>query len=534
MINHFKSNSNLLKDCQSIMKFSSVDISETSLKKKDNKQRTRNQLNDLYFNKAVSYDKNLTYSHSTSKNCQKKASSSLNKTKDINKKKKSIDYTRVKYSQKIKKLPTYLNKKINISFLNLEGTLLINYSHNIGCKSDKFNSTLKKDKTKTTVKSNKSNEKKNKKNVVNDSLNLSHNFSFDGKMDKNSRNKTKSSNKSFKSFKSIFVNSYSYFPQSDEPFKHYKNNSLTQKNNININSNNSINNKSTATNTTGIKITSSTANYSKDNSHLVIDIKETKSSKGYQSLTSNITTSNTNFFNSGSFSNITSLSKSLCKQLEEIDLDIDKSMKEIKKTNSKSKKYNSIKHYFEILIKVLSNNSNLIMIKILQKILCNIHEVVADYANENRNIKELNSSLFEKLEEIKKNLLSKDEIIHKCDKEIEILRKKIGVMTSSSEGSAHTNIPISSNDKDMVIECNTNNNEANQEQINQTNIKIMNINKSNLNDLDALYFFDKVDMTINQSSPTQIIPILPLNKTLNIKTSTNKPKVLNEKNIKIK
>ena len=64
--------------------------------------------------------------------------------------------------------------------------------------------------------------------------------------------------------------------------------------------------------------------------------------------------------------------------------------------------------------------------------------------------------------------------------------------------------------------------------------KIMNINKSNLNDLDALYFFDKVDMTINQSSPTQIIPILPLNKTLNIKTSTNKPKVLNEKNIKIK
>lgn len=125
MINHFKSNSNLLKDCQSIMKFSSVDISETSLKKKDNKQRTRNQLNDLYFNKAVSYDKNLTYSHSTSKNCQKKASSSLNKTKDVNKKKKSIDYTRVKYSQKIKKLPTYLNKKINISFLNLEGTLLI-------------------------------------------------------------------------------------------------------------------------------------------------------------------------------------------------------------------------------------------------------------------------------------------------------------------------------------------------------------------------------------------------------------------------
>lgn len=123
MISHFKSNSNLLKDCRSIMKFSSVDISEATLKKKEGKKRTRNQLNDLYFNKAVSFDKNLTYSHSTSKNCQKKVSYSLNKTKDINKKKKSIDYTRVKYTQKIKKLPTYFNKKINISFVNLEGTL---------------------------------------------------------------------------------------------------------------------------------------------------------------------------------------------------------------------------------------------------------------------------------------------------------------------------------------------------------------------------------------------------------------------------
>ena len=49
--------------------------------------------------------------------------------------------------------------------------------------------------------------------------------------------------------------------------------------------------------------------------------------------------------------------------------------------------------------------------------------------------------------------------------------------------------------------------------VNNSNTKLINLNKSNINDLDALYFLDKVDMTINQTSPN-IIPLLPLNSKL--------------------
>ena len=71
MLNHFKSNSNLLKDASSITKFSFVDISEHTKKIKDQKQRTRNKENSLFSNKAVSFDKKII-SRSISKINQKK------------------------------------------------------------------------------------------------------------------------------------------------------------------------------------------------------------------------------------------------------------------------------------------------------------------------------------------------------------------------------------------------------------------------------------------------------------------------------
>ena len=43
MLNHFKSNSNLLKDASSITKFSSVDISDHTKKKKEQKKSTPNK-----------------------------------------------------------------------------------------------------------------------------------------------------------------------------------------------------------------------------------------------------------------------------------------------------------------------------------------------------------------------------------------------------------------------------------------------------------------------------------------------------------
>ena len=121
MLNHFKSNSNLLKDLSSITKFSSVDISEQNNKKKDQKQRTRNKENSLFSNKAVSFDKKII-SRSISKVNQKKTITATKPKKSEHQKIKSMTCTQSKHSKK-KKLPNYLSKKINLSYLNLESIL---------------------------------------------------------------------------------------------------------------------------------------------------------------------------------------------------------------------------------------------------------------------------------------------------------------------------------------------------------------------------------------------------------------------------
>ena len=346
---------------------------------------------------------------------------------------------------------------------------------------------------------------------LNNTHNISRNFSFDQNYNKNSRNRT---TKTIRDFKSIFVNSYSYFPcQTDEPLKIYMNNSLSNK--VNKANADSGNNKSSTNNTTCVKITNSTANYSKDNSKLGIEIKNNtgiNTKKTTPKTTTNSTASNFTLFNAGSPSNYNILNKNFIKQIEDINIDLDKSLKEIKTSNSKSKKYNTIKGSFELLIKVLSNNCSSIIVKFLQKLLYSIHEIVFDYANENRKLKELNSTLLEKIEKINKSVIEKNDLIQKSTIEIDILRKKLEQFSYKSEGSENTNLPMTSNEKD------SNDNKpialfSTVDQSKKSNTKIINLNKSNINDLDALYFFDKVDMTIQQTSPN-IIPLLPLNSKL--------------------
>lgn len=126
MLNHFKSNSNLLKDLSSITKFSSVDISEHTNKKKDQKQRTRNKENSLFSNKAVSFDKKII-SRSISKINQKKTIAAPKQRKPEHQKIKSMICTQSKFNKK-KNLPHYLNKKINISYLNLKSKFIFLFS----------------------------------------------------------------------------------------------------------------------------------------------------------------------------------------------------------------------------------------------------------------------------------------------------------------------------------------------------------------------------------------------------------------------
>lgn len=81
--------------------------------------------------------------------------------------------------------------------------------------------------------------------------------------------------------------------------------------------------------------------------------------------------------------------RSLDRHLIEIELQMEKALLD-NKTNSKSKKYNTIKHSFEEVIKLVPSISNS---KLFHKLLVGYHEVVTSFSNENRELKEANNDL---------------------------------------------------------------------------------------------------------------------------------------------
>lgn len=73
----------------------------------------------------------------------------------------------------------------------------------------------------------------------------------------------------------------------------------------------------------------------------------------------------------------------------ELEIQMDKELKD-NIANSKSKKYNTLKHFFESSIKTLSKTTNS---RLFQKLLFGYHDVVSNFSVENRELKEGNSLL---------------------------------------------------------------------------------------------------------------------------------------------
>ena len=192
------------------------------------------------------------------------------------------------------------------------------------------------------------------------------------------------------------------------------------------------------------------------------------------------------------------------KQINEITLKLEKTLNE-NKTNSKSQKYNTIKHAFEDLLRLLQNNNqkvnNTNMINLLQKLLFGYHEVVNAFSIENRELKQLNFNLNDKNEKMDKLLVESMNIMNEKNRELQFLKKKISTM--SLETDSNTNHNITSNEyENLNIKIFTKG---------SVNEKIYNLNKNNLGDLDALYFFDKIEI-IHKRSISQNIPELKLKK----------------------
>ena len=217
--------------------------------------------------------------------------------------------------------------------------------------------------------------------------------------------------------------------------------------------------------------------------------------------------------------------------INEIKNDLENNLKQ-NPTNSKSKKYNTLKRFFEKFLNTLkdyflNNDINPIFI-FLQKIIIGYHDVVSAFSAENRKLKILNYQLVEQYQKIDKNFIECSHTLKEKLSEIDNLGKKVSILINNLTETKKTNVIL----KTKLDEINFNNlknnfeknkmkeipeekiKNENKERNEQYN-KIRNINANNLDDLDALYFWDKVEMKPKRSYSTgKVIPYLPI---INIK-----------------
>lgn len=189
------------------------------------------------------------------------------------------------------------------------------------------------------------------------------------------------------------------------------------------------------------------------------------------------------------------LNSKFIKEINNIQSEMDRTMK-ISQVNSKSKKYNTIKHYFEKFLKKLNeylNKNTFSCINFFfQKIMNSYHEVVTSFSSENIKLRQSIEDLQKILKESEKKII----LLQKKNKE---LSNQIKIRKSPSKDDiSYINCDISQNsskDKKDVIKV-------------EQNYKVFKLNQKNLDDLDALYFFDKINMKSRSSSKG--IPILPI------------------------
>ena len=275
-------------------------------------------------------------------------------------------------------------------------------------------------------------------------------------------------------------------------------------------------------------------NYSPSN-HLYNKNKDKNKFYNTQLNTNENNKKSNNIFNNNSISNEFLNKFNNDKLVEEINVlqeEMNKSLN-LNPTNSKSKKYNTLKNFFEKLLRILNNyfyNNDLsVFFNFLQKLLIGYHEVVIAFSSENRKLKELNYKLTEQYQKIDKNLIECNKGIKEKQKKIEVLENKIYSLVNnmksksniiinnkSKEIKLYRSIDISSinyKNKGKLKEYSSDNDEiVSKKSEDKQNNKIKKINAKNLDDLDALYFFDKIEMKPQRSfSGGKKIPFLPIN-----------------------
>ena len=203
------------------------------------------------------------------------------------------------------------------------------------------------------------------------------------------------------------------------------------------------------------------------------------------------------------------LNNKFIKEINNIQVEMDRNIK-LNQANSRNKKYNTIKQFFEKFLKILNeylnkNSFNCIYI-FLQKVINGYHEIVTSFSSENKAIQKQNIKLNKKIEEIQKMVKESEKKINLLQQKNIELSNQIKIIKSQT---CENNNYIDYIDYD-IYKKNTKKFKSEEKIImKEQNHKIFKLNEKNLDDLDALYFFDKINMNCKQSS-SRGIPLIPI------------------------
>ena len=191
-----------------------------------------------------------------------------------------------------------------------------------------------------------------------------------------------------------------------------------------------------------------------------------------------------------------------------------------------------MKHFFEKFLKklneYLNKNTFYFLNFFLQKIMNGYHEIVISFYTDIKNIKALNKKVNQDFEDLQKILKQSEKKIILLQEQNRELLDQIKIKKNSSNDNIDY-INFLQTQYSSICKKSVNVEEMNH------NFKIFNLNKKNLDDLDSLYFFDKINMK-NQRTLSRKIPLLPIknNTEDKIKKNSNKKNDLNNNFLKIK
>lgn len=223
-------------------------------------------------------------------------------------------------------------------------------------------------------------------------------------------------------------------------------------------------------------------------------------------------------------------SANINEKIFDLELKMEKMFKD-NKTNSKSRKYNIIKFIFGEGIKLFTN---VILQNFLKKLMLNYHNVVSAYCNENKLLKEKTESLQNKILDIDRNFVQTQKQLREKESEIEKLKQKLNNINSSLNSSNNNilmfdpkQVTFSAMDDDLI----------NSNALNKHQTFILKLNKENIEDLDALYFNDKVDMEADSKKfniprlnlDTVNSPFKGISLNLGLQNKGNNLKIVNKK-----